>query len=247
MELRNQVARYLQSNGIPGGVLADWANGQVLDGRPWQELPLDEFSNDERLQLEQTCRQIVRDTEDRLARGDALLRDGHDPRIHGWNPWRTCCGLCATCPMRMRFTSISPDHDANFDPLEIDRMSGVWRAAARIKAPPLLTAVGAFLAPDAEYLLAIRVLLHLQTGWSPEESALDSAARTSSSAWSPCGFGRQRRVPNGSDGTLWPRRRTSRGVEGRRPSAASRPCHAPRPRVDAGSTAVLGDRMPVCP
>jgi hypothetical protein len=31
-------------------------------------------------------------------------------------------------------------------------------------------AVGAFLAPDDEYLLAIRILLHLQTGWSPEES-----------------------------------------------------------------------------
>lgn len=128
MELRNQVARYLQSNGIPGGVLADWAKGQVLDGRPSQELPLDEFSNDERLQLEQTCRQIVRETEDRLARGDALLREGQDPMAHS--------GLVA--------------------------------------GPAV-------------------------------------------------------------------------GVEGRRPSAAGCPCHAPRPRADAGSTAVLGDRMPVCP
>lgn len=171
MELRNQVARYLQSNGIPGGVLADWANGQVLDGRPWQELPLDEFSNDERLQLEQTCRQIVRDTEDRLARGDALLRDGHDPRIHGWNPVENVLWALRNVPYEDAFHVHLAGSRRQLDPLEIDRMSGVWRAAARIKAPPLLTAVGAFLAPDAEYLLAIRVLLHLQTGWSPEESA----------------------------------------------------------------------------
>ncbi|SIL19316.1 Uncharacterised protein [Mycobacteroides abscessus subsp. abscessus] len=39
-----------------------------------------------------------------------------------------------------------------------------------MKARPLVTAVGAYLTPEDEYLLAIRVLLHLQTGWAPEES-----------------------------------------------------------------------------
>ena len=84
-ELRNHVARYLQSHGLFDGVLAEWASGWVLDGRPRERLPLDEFSNAERLQLEQTCRTIVRDTEERLARGNALLKDGRDPRRHGWN------------------------------------------------------------------------------------------------------------------------------------------------------------------
>ena len=81
IELRNQVHRYLLSNGISEGVLTDWANGNVLDGSPLQALPLDEFSNSERLDLVRTCRQIVRDTEDRLALGDALLREGSDPRV----------------------------------------------------------------------------------------------------------------------------------------------------------------------
>ena len=37
--------------------------------------------------------------------------------------------------------------------------------------PMLLRSVGAFLVPEPEFLLAVRVLLHLQTGWAPEESA----------------------------------------------------------------------------
>lgn len=171
MELRNQVARYLQSHGICAGVLADWASGEVLDGRLPQELPLDEFSNDERLQLEQTCRHIVRMTEVRLARGDALLCRGQDPRDHGWDRVENVLWALRNLPYDDSFHAHLAGPRRQLDAREVDHLSGVRRSEGRVKAPPVLDAVGAFLVPDDEFLLAIRVLLHLQTGWSPEESA----------------------------------------------------------------------------
>jgi hypothetical protein len=170
-ELRNQVARYLQSHGISGGVLADWARGLVLDGRPSQELPLDEFSNDERLQLEQTCRRIVRTTDGRLAHGDTILGRGEDPRAHGWDRVENVLWALRNLPYDNAFHVHLAGRRRQLDAREVDNITGVRRAEGRIKAAPILSAVGALLAPDDEYLLAIRVLLHLQTGWSPEESA----------------------------------------------------------------------------
>ena len=168
-ELRNHVARYLQSHGLFNGVLADWAGGTVLDGSSHEGMPLDEFSNDERLQLEQTCRTIVRDTEERLTRGDALLRAGKDPRHHGWDRVENLLWAIRHLPYDESFHVYLAGRRRALTGRDIDQMSGVNRDA-RLKARPLLTAVGAYLAPEDEYLLAIRVLLHLQTGWSPEES-----------------------------------------------------------------------------
>ncbi|MGV9709569.1 hypothetical protein ACWDTI_02740 [Gordonia sp. NPDC003424] len=170
MELRNQVARHLQSNGVAGGALTDWANSLVLDGRPSQEVPLDEFNNHERLQLEQTCRQVVRDTESRLARGEDLLRAGRDPRRDGWDRIENVLWALRYLPYDDAFHVHLVGRRRLIDPRDVDRLAGVRRADKRIKAPPILSAVGAFLIPEPEYLLAIRVLLHLQTGWSPEES-----------------------------------------------------------------------------
>lgn len=169
MELRNHVARYLQSHGLFNGVLADWANGWVLDGSSWEGTPLDELSNDERLQLEQTCRTIVRDTEERLTRGSALLKEGKDPRRHGWDRVENLLWALRNLPYEESFDVHLAGRRKALTGREIDEMSGVKRDS-RLMARPLLTAVGAFLAPEDEYLLAIRVLLHLQTGWAPEES-----------------------------------------------------------------------------
>lgn len=169
MELRNHVARYLQSHGVFDGVLADWASGWVLDGSSLEGLPLDEFSNDERLQLEQTCRTIVRDTEERLARGNALLQAGRDPRRHGWNRVENLVWALRNLPFDESFHVHLAGPRRALNGCDVDQESGVNRDA-RLKARPLMTAVGAYLAPGDEYLLAIRVLLHLQTGWAPEES-----------------------------------------------------------------------------
>lgn len=169
MELRNHVARYLQSHEIFDGVLADWASGWVLDGSVWEGLPLDEFNNNERLQLEQACRTIVRDTEERLARGNALLAAGTDPRPDGWNRVENVLWALRNLPYDDSLhVHLAGPHRA-LNGCDVDKESGVNRDA-RLKARPLVTAVGAYLTPEDEYLLAIRVLLHLQTGWAPEES-----------------------------------------------------------------------------
>ncbi|WP_131823399.1 hypothetical protein [Mycobacterium syngnathidarum] len=169
MELRNHVARYLQSHGVHDGVLADWTSGWVLDGSAWEGLPLDEFSNDERLHLEQTCRTIVRDTEARLARGNTLLNAGRDPRSHGWNQVENVLWALRNLPYDESFHVHLAGPRRALNGCDVDQESGVNRDA-RLKARPLVTAIGAYLTPEDEYLLAIRVLLHLQTGWAPEES-----------------------------------------------------------------------------
>ncbi|MCW1824998.1 hypothetical protein OLG66_29195 [Mycobacterium senegalense] len=170
VELRNQVHRYLQSNAITHGVLTDWANGNVLDGRPSQAIPLDEFSNGERLQLEQTCRQIVRETEERLAHGDSLLRQGRDPRKHGWDCVQNLLWALRNLPYEDEFRDHLVGKRRQVDPWEIDALSATRRVNGAGTRPPLLYAVGTLLVPDPEYQLAIRVLIHLQTGWSPEET-----------------------------------------------------------------------------
>jgi hypothetical protein len=150
-------------------VLLDWARGCALDGSSQEGLPLDEFSNDERLQLEQTCRTIIRDTEQRLARGDTLLKAGRDPRHHGWNRVENLLWALQNLPYDDSFHPHLAGERRALNGCDVDKESGFNRDA-RLKARPLMTAVGAYLAPDEEYLLAIRVLLHLQTGWAPEES-----------------------------------------------------------------------------
>ena len=171
MVLRNNVARFLESKEIEGGVLAAWASSLVLDGRPSEAVPLDEFSNDERLQLEHACRNIVRAAEERLSRGEEFLRQGRDPRKHGWDQLENLLWAMRYLPYEETFSVHLAGRRRQLDPTEIERISGTRQAAGRDRRPPLLRTAGAFLAPDAEFLLAIRVLLHLQTGWAPEESA----------------------------------------------------------------------------
>lgn len=169
MELRNHVARYLQSHAIFDGVLADWAGGWVLDGSEWEGVPLDEFSNSERLQLEQACRTIVRNTEERLARGNALLKVGRDPRFHGWDRVENLLWALRNLPYDESFQVHLVGPQRALNGCDVDQESGFNRDA-RLQARSLTAAVGAYLTPEDEYLLAIRVLLHLQTGWAPEES-----------------------------------------------------------------------------
>lgn len=169
MQLRIHVARYLQSRGVSDGVLMDWASGLALDGSAWEGLPLDEFSNGERIQLEQVCRMIVRDNEERLARGNAMLRSGKDPRHHGWDRVENLLWALRNVPYDETFHVHLAGRGRALTGSDVDRESGV-NCNTRLKARPLMAAVGAYLAPEDEYLLAIRVLLHLQTGWAPEES-----------------------------------------------------------------------------
>lgn len=168
--VRHQISYFLQAQGIDGGPLADWASAQVLDGRPHESVPLDEFSNDERLQLERACREIVRATEARLAHGDALLEMGRDPRRYGWDSVENVLWALRHLPYEKSFRAFLLSGSGQLDAHEVDRLSGIRRLEGRTKAPFIVESVGAFLVPDADYLIAARVLLHLKTGWSPEES-----------------------------------------------------------------------------
>lgn len=168
MMLRNHVARYLESKDVEGGALAAWASSLVLDGRPNEAIPLDEFSNDERLQLERCCREIVRTTEDRLLRGDALLRRGRDPRGHGWDRLENVLWALRYLPYDESFKNHLVGRHRQLDSIVVAAELGELGDSPT--HPMLLRSVGAFLVPEPEFLLAVRVLLHLQTGWAPEES-----------------------------------------------------------------------------
>lgn len=171
MVLRNHVARYLVSRGIEGGALTAWANSLVLDARPSEAIPLDEFSNAERLQLEQACRDIVRNTEDRLSRGDALLRRGRDPREHGWGCLENALWALRFLPYDDSFGTYLAGKRRLLNPATVlDEIDGKFRSGLATQS--LLRSIGTLLVPNPDFLLAIRVLLHLQTGWAPEESSV---------------------------------------------------------------------------
>lgn len=168
--IRDFVAYYLEANGLNDTWLSAWAESPVLDGSPHIEQPLDEFSNYERQQLESVCRQIIRDTEARLDHGDHLLSQGSDPRRDGWDRLGNVLWALRNLPYEGSFHVHITGSTRRLDPTEVDRLSGRFLDARRTRESPLLTTVGAFLAPDPEFLLAARVLIHLQTGWAPEET-----------------------------------------------------------------------------
>ncbi|MGB3168871.1 MAG: hypothetical protein WBB62_05305 [Rhodococcus sp. (in: high G+C Gram-positive bacteria)] len=132
---------------------------------------MDEFSNAERLALEKQCRAIVRATERRLALGQSLLARGRDPRKHGWKHLENVVWAIRRLPYersyRDRITGQRPDITVpNIDEI-------VYTATGlHINTRYVSTAGGLLLTPDDQYLTAIRVLLHLQTGWAPEESRM---------------------------------------------------------------------------
>lgn len=168
--IRDFVAYYLEANNLNDTWLSAWAESPVLDGSPHIEQPLDEFSNYERQQLESVCRQIIRDTEARLDHGDHLLSRGSDPRRDGWDRLENVLWALRNLPYEDSFHVHITGPTRRLDPTEVDRLSGRFLDLRRTRESPLLTTIGAFLAPDPEFLLAARVLIHLQTGWAPEET-----------------------------------------------------------------------------
>lgn len=169
IQIRALAQYWLQDNAIDATVLADWASGNVLDQRRDTSVPLDEFSNAERIALRDTCRQIVRETERRLRLGETLLASGRDPRKHGWKEIENLVWAIANIPFEEAYRDevIGPqcrEYARRIAELANTRPSGVNFSTC------LPALAGLFLAPTPEYVLAIRVLLHLETGWSPEES-----------------------------------------------------------------------------
>jgi hypothetical protein len=169
-DIRGAVAYFLESNELNPGVITDWAASPVLDGRPFSALPLDEFTNSERKQLESACRAIVRETEARIRQGDRLLEKGRDPRSYGWHRLENVVWALRHLPFEESFHQYLIGSQRGLNPEDVDRITRVYRAPGRRHPAPLSSAVGALLVPDPQFLLAVRILVHLQTGWSPEET-----------------------------------------------------------------------------
>lgn len=131
-------------------------------------LPLDEFSNRERLLLQRHLREIVREGEKLLALGDTLLAAGADPREHGWDRIGNLLWGIRHLPLRegvphtgVRHTVLSGRDIAE----HVRDATGITVAG---RCPQV--AAGRLLTPSDQHLAALRALIHLQTGWSPEET-----------------------------------------------------------------------------
>ena len=169
--VRKFVGYHLQTEGITTGFLARWTVSPILDGTTPTTRPLDEFSNAERLALEKRCRAIVRATESRLALGRSLLARGRDPRKHGWKHLENVVWAIRWMPYKKSYRDrLAGEHPD----ITVPGIDEIVHAATglHVDVRNVSTAAGLLLTPDDEYLTAIRILLHLQTGWAPEESKM---------------------------------------------------------------------------
>jgi len=169
--LRIIVSCHLHTHRVTEGHLWKWATSPPLDGKSPRPRPLDEYSNSERLALEKVCRSIVRDTESRLALGRTLLTQGRDPRLHGWGNLDNVVWAVRHLPFDPTYEARILGKKADITVSDIDKLIHD-EIGLHTNTRFVATEAGLLLAPCDEYLLAIRTLLHLQTGWSPEESRL---------------------------------------------------------------------------
>src|SRR5699024_8540024 len=86
LTLKRLAAYFLSLRDIQGTRVENWSQTPALQYyESDQRFPLDEFSNAERIAIENTCRKIVRSSESLLRIGSELVDIGDDPRTHGWN------------------------------------------------------------------------------------------------------------------------------------------------------------------
>ncbi|MDN6822941.1 hypothetical protein [Corynebacterium flavescens] len=151
---------------IADTTLVNWANSPT---RHFQvSHPLDEFSNSERIQLQNSCREMMRAQEAWLDKGTELLKQGKDPREFGWDSVENCLWAL----VHLTWQEIKEQRAG----LLVDVAAARSELAEQVASHPLMNhATGnpllLLLVPSKHYSIAARVLLHLQTGWSPEESS----------------------------------------------------------------------------
>lgn len=167
--LRTIVGYTLAASGREDSVLRRWAESIVLDGSTPVAQPLDEFSNHERLTLRNCFRTIVRDADAVLRYGEQLLLKGRDPREYGWDQlenlvWASIYLKIDDYPERWR-KSKKPGLSKRQAVADVEAATGVTVSARRIA-----DVVAQLVFPTRKHLAALRYLIHLSTGWSPEES-----------------------------------------------------------------------------
>lgn len=149
--------------------LDNWAASTPLGGSASRSQPLDEFSNAERRSIEKACRDHVRRAEQQLKFGRELLAAGNDPQVDGFDS-------LANLVWAVKHLTITPELRAAFastwdsDDNEIAEFLGPLTVDKRSRGTRAIKQIAALLLPGTRYLMAVRVLLHLRTGLSPEET-----------------------------------------------------------------------------
>jgi len=127
---------------------------------------LDEFSNKERIAIEQTFRRVVRSTERFQEIGESLLAQGQDPRSAGWDTVANIVWALHHMPLDEIPRTIWASSSKNYWWAILgEHIPETDQLRSMIYGHPLINLV----IPHLMYLRAIQCLFLLRTGWSPEE------------------------------------------------------------------------------
>lgn len=166
--LRQYVNSYLVEKSIDNPLAQRWATSKGLrhGNNSARSTPLDEFSNKERIAIEQKLRDIVRAGERLQEIGNTLLTQGRDPRHAGWDKisnlvWAFHHIALDDIPKTVWQPHL-PDHW--WSVLE-DLIPETAQLKENIFGHPLMGLV----IPNLLHLQALRSLFLLRTGWTPEE------------------------------------------------------------------------------
>jgi len=166
--MRQYVGAYLDRHGVENPLARRWVTSRALRYQDdvSQSTPLDEFSNKERIAIEQTFRKVVRSTERFLEIGGSILSQGQDPRSAGWDNLANIVWALHHTPLddipKTIWESASTEY---WWTVLGEQISETEQLRPMIYGHPLISLV----APHLLYLRAIQCLFLLRTGWSPEE------------------------------------------------------------------------------
>lgn len=166
--LKRFTKAYLVKHEIDGPDLHRWADSKPLLYQPSHDghNPLDEFSNAERLLLEQAFKNVIRAGEALLEAGERLLDQGLNPQEHGWESLSNLVwGLKHLSPEVLPKEMWSPKGRSQLWHKVLDAAPEMRRHQKHYFGNP---AIG-LLYPHMFHLQALQCLLILKTGWSPEE------------------------------------------------------------------------------
>ena len=166
--IRQYVGAYLDKYGIDNSLVQRWVSSRALryQDHVSQSTPLDEFSNKERIAIEQTFRGVVRSTERFLEIGDFLLGQGQDPRSAGWDSLANFVWALHHMRLDEIPRTIWASSSENYWWAVLgEQVPETERLRPMIFGHPVINLV----IPHLLYLQAIQCLFLLRTGWSPEE------------------------------------------------------------------------------
>lgn len=164
--VKTSAEYYLVDNQIDDPMLLNWCKAPMRDWKSQRNVPLDEYSNSERILLRDYCRSLVRAGEKMLEIGAALLLDGRDSEI----------STTTSLPDAVWKLRNDPHFEATWQP-NVSYPSEFWPELAsrgysvdRLKPYVVGKPTYALVLPTLEHLTALRILIHLAVDWPPEET-----------------------------------------------------------------------------